>query len=211
MEFNPDLSASFTRSGSSEPGFRKNSRGVFCGDFHKQFPFYIRRRINEDVIDGTGNVAKRVATFQPFHIFSNRMDRTKGPLSLRIWPNILVPIFGAVSRSPLMQRVFEVLSAIAASPSKILVLGETGTGKEPVARTFHHLSARHEGPFMAVNCSPLPHTFLESELFSSKAGTFTGAEKDKSGRFMLAKEGTIFLNEIGELNPAFQVKLFRVL
>lgn len=116
-----------------------------------------------------------------------------------------------VSRSPLMQRVFEVLPAIAASPSTVLVLGETGTGKELVARTLHHLSPRHTGPFMAVNCAALPDTLLESELFGYKAGAFTGAGKDKPGRFMLAKGGTIFLDEIGELSPAFQVKLLRVL
>lgn len=116
-----------------------------------------------------------------------------------------------VSRSPLMQRVFEVLPAIAASPSTVLILGDTGTGKELVARTLHHLSSRCEGPFIAVNCGALPDTLLESELFGYKAGAFTGASKDKPGRFTLAKGGTIFLDEIGEVSPALQVKLLRVL
>jgi len=116
-----------------------------------------------------------------------------------------------VSRSPLMQRVFEVLPAIAASPSTVLILGETGTGKELVARTLHHLSSRCEGPFIAVNCGALPDTLLESELFGYKAGAFTGATKDKPGRFTLAKRGTIFLDEIGEVSPALQVRLLRVL
>jgi PAS domain S-box-containing protein len=115
------------------------------------------------------------------------------------------------SRSPLMQRVFEVLPAIAASPSTVLILGETGTGKELVARTLHHLSSRRSGPFIAVNCGALPDTLLESELFGYKAGAFTGANKDKPGRFTLAGEGTIFLDEIGEVSQALQVRLLRVL
>jgi len=115
------------------------------------------------------------------------------------------------SRSPLMQRLFEVLPAIAASPSTVLILGETGTGKELVARTVHSLSPRNRGPFIAVNCGALPDTLLESELFGYKAGAFTGANKDKPGRFALAKGGTIFLDEIGEISPALQVRLLRVL
>jgi len=115
------------------------------------------------------------------------------------------------SRSPLMQRLFEVLPAIALSPSTVLILGETGTGKELVARTIHSLSPRNRGPFIAVNCGALPDTLLESELFGYKAGAFTGAYKDKPGRFALAKGGSIFLDEIGEVSPALQVRLLRVL
>jgi PAS domain S-box-containing protein len=115
------------------------------------------------------------------------------------------------SRSPLMQRVFEVLPAIAASPSTVLILGETGTGKELMARTIHNLSPRRDGPFVAVNCGALPDTLLESELFGYKAGAFTGANKDKPGRFALARGGTLFLDEIGEVSPALQVRLLRVL
>ena len=115
------------------------------------------------------------------------------------------------SRSPLMQRVFEVLPPIAASSSTVLILGETGTGKELVARTIHSLSPRSRGPFIAVNCGALPDTLLESELFGYKAGAFTGANKDKPGRFALAKGGTLFLDEIGEVSPALQVRLLRVL
>ena len=115
------------------------------------------------------------------------------------------------SRSPLMQRLFEVLPAIAASPSTVLILGETGTGKELVARTIHSLSPRSQGPFIAVNCGALPDTLLESELFGYKAGAFTGANKDKPGRFALARGGTIFLDEIGDVSPALQVRLLRVL
>jgi PAS domain S-box-containing protein len=115
------------------------------------------------------------------------------------------------SRSPLMQRVFEVLPAIAVSPSTVLILGDTGTGKELMARTIHSLSPRSKGPFIAVNCGALPDTLLESELFGYKAGAFTGANKDKLGRFALGKGGTLFLDEIGEISPALQVRLLRVL
>jgi PAS domain S-box-containing protein len=118
---------------------------------------------------------------------------------------------GLVSRSPLMRRVFEVLPAIAASPGTVLVQGETGTGKELVARALHDLSPRKDGPFIAVNCGALPDTLLESELFGYKAGAFTGAVRDKPGRFAQAKGGTLFLDEIGEVSPALQVRLLRVL
>lgn len=116
-----------------------------------------------------------------------------------------------VSNSPLMQRVFEALPAIAASPSTVLVLGETGTGKELVARTIHALSPRSKGPFLALNCGALPDSLLESELFGYRAGAFTGATKDKPGRFAMARGGTLFLDEIGEVSPALQVRLLRVL
>jgi len=116
-----------------------------------------------------------------------------------------------VSRSPLMQRVCEVLPAVAASPSTVLILGETGTGKELMARTIHDLSPRRKKPFVAVNCSALPDTLLESELFGYKAGAFTGAYKNKPGRFSMAQGGTLFLDEIGEVTPALQVRLLRVL
>ena len=115
------------------------------------------------------------------------------------------------SRSPLMQRLFEVLPVIAASPSTVLIQGETGTGKELVARTLHAMSPRKDGPFVAVHCGALPDTLLESELFGYKAGAFTDARKDKPGRFALAKGGTLFLDEIGETSPALQVRLLRVL
>jgi len=116
-----------------------------------------------------------------------------------------------VTRSPIMGKILEVLPAIAASPSTVLILGETGTGKELVARTIHSLSPRRAGPFVAVNCGALPDTLLESELFGYKSGAFTGATKDKPGRFELAKGGTLFLDEIGEVSQALQVRLLRVL
>ncbi len=116
-----------------------------------------------------------------------------------------------VSHSPAMRRVLEVLPRIADSESTILVEGETGTGKELVARAVHALSPRRSGPFVAVNCGALPDTLLESELFGYKAGAFTGATRDKPGRFAIARGGTLFLDEIGEVSPSLQVRLLRVL
>jgi PAS domain S-box-containing protein len=116
-----------------------------------------------------------------------------------------------VSRSPLMEKIFEIVSAVATSISTVLVLGETGTGKELLARTIHDQSDRSSGPFIAVNCGALPDTLLESELFGYEPGAFTGATKSKAGRFELARGGTLFLDEIGDISSALQVRLLRVL
>ncbi len=116
-----------------------------------------------------------------------------------------------VSCSPLMRRIFEILPQVAASDATVLILGETGTGKELLARAIHAESRRHARPFVAVNCGALPDTLLESELFGYVKGAFTGAAADKPGRFALAEGGTVFLDEIGDISPALQVRLLRVL
>jgi len=116
-----------------------------------------------------------------------------------------------VGRSPAMIRLFEVLPQIAASASTVLIEGPSGTGKELFARAIHNLSPRKKKPFVAVNCAALPDTLLESELFGHKAGAFTDAKRDKPGRFQLAEGGTIFLDEIGDVSSAMQVRLLRVL
>jgi PAS domain S-box-containing protein len=116
-----------------------------------------------------------------------------------------------VSRSPLMKEIFDILPEVAATPATVLVTGESGTGKELVARSLHELSSRKSRPFIAINCSALPDTLLESELFGYKAGAFTDAKKDKPGTFSRAHGGTIFLDEIGDISPAMQVKLLRVI
>ncbi|PWI32426.1 Fis family transcriptional regulator [Vibrio albus] len=116
-----------------------------------------------------------------------------------------------ISHSPVMRNLFELLPAIATSPSTVLIQGETGTGKELLARAIHDMSPRAEKPFIAVNCGALPDNLLESELFGYKKGAFTGAIQDKPGRFALADGGTLFLDEIGEISPALQVRLLRVL
>jgi PAS domain S-box-containing protein len=116
-----------------------------------------------------------------------------------------------VSRSPSMDKIFKILPQVAESDSNILIQGETGTGKELMARAIHNLSPRRGKPFVAINCGALPETLLESELFGYKAGAFTNATKDKPGRFAVAEGGTILLDEIGDLSKAFQVRLLRVL
>jgi PAS domain S-box-containing protein len=122
------------------------------------------------------------------------------------------PIKGDLtSRSPAMRPILEILPTVASSSAVILIEGETGTGKEVTARTIHRLSPQAEGPFVALNCGALPDTLLESELFGYKKGAFTGADRDKIGRFKQADGGTLFLDEIGEISPAMQVKLLRVL
>lgn len=115
------------------------------------------------------------------------------------------------SRNPRMGRLLDLLPTVADSEAAVLVRGETGTGKEVLARALHRLSPAAPGPFVAVNCGALPDTLLESELFGYKKGAFTGADKDKAGRFALAENGTLFLDEIGDVTPALQVKLLRVL
>jgi transcriptional regulator with PAS, ATPase and Fis domain len=115
------------------------------------------------------------------------------------------------SKNYQMLQLFDILPDIAASASTVLIEGESGTGKELVARAIHNLSPRKRQPFIAVNCGALPDTLLESELFGYKAGAFTGANKDKPGRFHLAENGTLFLDEIGDITPAMQVKLLRVI
>jgi PAS domain S-box-containing protein len=116
-----------------------------------------------------------------------------------------------VSRSRLMKKIFAVLPQIAESDSTVLIEGDTGTGKEIMAKALHDLSMRREKPFIAINCGALPDTLLESELFGYKAGAFTNATGDKPGYFAMADGGTILLDELGETSPAFQVKLLRVL
>jgi PAS domain S-box-containing protein len=116
-----------------------------------------------------------------------------------------------VGRSAAMQRLFELLPQVADSFSTVLIEGESGTGKELVARALHNLSPRSKRRFVALNCGALPDTLLESELFGYKAGAFTDAKRDKPGRLAVANRGTLFLDEIGDVSPAMQTRLLRVL
>jgi sigma-54 dependent transcriptional regulator, acetoin dehydrogenase operon transcriptional activator AcoR len=116
-----------------------------------------------------------------------------------------------ISKSPLMAKIFALLPEVARTDSTVLIEGESGTGKELVARALHTLSRRAKGPFVALNCGALPDTLLESELFGHTAGAFTDARRDRLGRFALAEKGTLFLDEIGDISPALQVRLLRVL
>lgn len=116
-----------------------------------------------------------------------------------------------IGKSEAMRTVFELTLRIAASNSTVLITGESGTGKELIARTIHDRSRRAGQPFVAVNCGAIPEDLLENELFGHVRGAFTGAQQSRTGRFMTAKEGTIFLDEIGETTPRLQAKLLRVL
>ena len=118
---------------------------------------------------------------------------------------------GLVGSSPQMKRIFELVEGVAYSTSTVLIQGESGTGKELVARAIHHRSPRRSRPFVAINCSALTDTLLESELFGHEKGSFTGATSTKRGLFEVSDGGSIFLDEIGEVPPPTQVKLLRVL
>ncbi len=123
-----------------------------------------------------------------------------------------VPSFqGVVGRSPAMHRIFRLIELLEESDSTVLITGESGTGKELVARAVHATSRRASGPFVAVNCAALPGDLLESELFGHVRGAFTGAVRDRAGRFEMAAGGTLFLDEIGDLGPALQGKILRAL
>ena len=120
-------------------------------------------------------------------------------------------VFGMVGNSAAMRRVLDRVARVAATDATVLVLGETGTGKELIARAIHAGSARAKRPFVRVNCGVLSESLVASELFGHERGSFTGATERRKGRFELANGGTIFLDEVGELSPALQVALLRVL
>jgi PAS domain S-box-containing protein len=151
--------------------------------------------------DRNGNIIGGVETFRDLSLVEELRRELEGRFQAG----------DMVSASPSMRRIFDMIPAVAGSESTVLIQGETGTGKEVLARAIHYESRRREGPFIAVNCGALPDTLLESELFGYRKGAFTGAETDKPGRFALAEGGTLFLDEIGEISPAVQVRLLRVL
>jgi two-component system NtrC family response regulator len=141
--------------------------------------------------------AKRELTNQ-VRALRRRLERSEGNAQL-------------VGGGRMMQRVSQLIAKVAPTNSTVLILGETGTGKELVARAVHDQSLRHEKPFVAVNCGGLPESLIESELFGHRKGAFTGADDHRVGLFEVAHGGTVFLDEIGELPKAMQAKLLRVL
>ncbi len=151
--------------------------------------------------DSKGKVIGGVETFRDMSMIEELRKEIEGRYSCA----------DIISQSHKMQNLFAVLPNIAESSTTVLIEGESGTGKELFARAIHNLSFRRDKPFVVVNCASLPEALLESELFGYKAGAFTDAKKDKPGRFALAEGGTIFLDEIGDISLAVQVRLLRVL
>lgn len=149
----------------------------------------------------TGEVLGGVETFRDHSVVEALRKRLDGRFQ----------IGDIVSRSDAMHEILAILPMVAESGSTVLLEGETGTGKELMARAIHNASPRKKKPFVAINCSALPDTLLESELFGYKSGAFTNAVKDKLGYFAVTEGGTILLDEIGDTSAAFQVKLLRVL
>ena len=119
--------------------------------------------------------------------------------------------FSIIGESPQIREVLDIVARVASSQSTVMIYGESGTGKELIARALHLNSPRKSKPFIAVNCAAIPHDLLESELFGYEKGAFTGALSARVGRIELANQGTIFFDEIGDMPPALQVKLLRVL
>lgn len=151
--------------------------------------------------DKDGNIAGGAETFRDLSEVVELRKELSGKFNLESF----------VTRSPAMRKILDIIPSIHSIGTTILIQGETGTGKEVLAKSIHESGNRAKKPFIAINCGALPDTLLESELFGYKKGAFTGAITDKPGRFSLAGDGTIFLDEIGEISPALQVRLLRVL
>jgi len=151
--------------------------------------------------DENGRVIGGVETFRDLSVVEELRKELEGRHSF----------FDIISKNQEMQRLFGILEQVAESNTTILLVGESGTGKELFAKAIHSLGPRKNGPMITLNCGALPDTLLESELFGYKAGAFTDAKKDKPGRLALAEGGTLFLDEIGDISPALQIRLLRVL
>ncbi len=151
--------------------------------------------------DSSGNLQGGVETFRDLTLVETLRKEVEKSYSFE----------DMISRNPQMREIFSILPDVAMSDTTVLIEGESGTGKELLAKALHNLSGRADGPLVTVNCGAIPDTLLESELFGYKAGAFTDAKRDKPGRFAQADGGTIFLDEIGDITPALQVRLLRVL
>jgi len=152
-----------------------------------------------------GTIAHSVRLYHTYLGEKDRSESLRGELRARYsLPNM-------IGDSDKMQEVFRMVSKVATSQATVLLRGESGTGKELIAHALHYQGARPKGPFVAINCAALPENLLEAELFGYEKGAFTGAVAHKPGRFELARGGTIFLDEVGDVSPALQAKLLRVL
>jgi len=153
------------------------------------------------LIDEQNKIIGGVETFRDLSFYKNVNEEL----------NLKYSFANMIGKDKKMQEIYSLLQTISPTSTTILIMGETGTGKELVARAIHHNSPRKDKPFIKVDCASLPETLLESELFGYKKGAFTDARTDKPGKFELADSGTIFLDEIGNIPPSIQSKLLRVL
>ncbi len=158
--------------------------------------------------DNDGGIIGAVETIKDMSEVVRQQDEI---LNLRRTLHLEDGYHGIVGRAPVMQSMFEMIENVALSEAPVLVNGESGTGKELVARAIHEASDRKDKPYIKVNCAALNENLLESELFGHAKGAYTGADRSRIGRFEAAHQGTIFLDEIGDIPPATQVKLLRVL
>ena len=195
-----------------------------CSVFHDQNPhsfmLFLQRALPRELIQQFVDTPKCDYLATPFND-TELMVRVREALefkrlsqeaqSLRGESNIIYNTRGFVAESPAIHEVLSLAERVAAHDTTVLITGETGTGKELIAGAIHYNSARADNAFVKVNCAALPETLLESELFGHERGAFTGAEKQRIGRFEQAHEGTILLDETGEMSEATQVKLLRVL
>jgi len=174
----------------------QNQRCYFVDTEGSRIPISVSAAV---LYDSTGKVLGGVETFRDLSEIESLRIRLGSRSN------------GINSQSPAMQQVLAMVPVLADNPTSVLIQGETGTGKEVIARAIHNEGPRRSKPFVAINCGALPDHLLESELFGYKKGAFTGADRDKPGRFALVRDGTLFLDEIGEISPAMQVRLLRVL
>lgn len=175
-----------------------SSSGYIISSDKKKVPITVSTSL---LIDDKNDVIGGVETFRDHSL----VEELRKELAVKFKAEDMI------SNSDTMKNIFHLLPKVSDSDASVLIEGETGTGKELLARAIHTMSARKDKPFIAINCGALPDTLLESELFGYKKGAFTNAVKDKPGQFSLADGGTIFLDEIGDTSPAFQVSLLRVL
>ncbi|MGY5449543.1 nif-specific transcriptional activator NifA [Agarivorans sp. MS3-6] len=154
-------------------------------------------------------IAKSVLLAKDVAVQTNQLEAERDRLRRKVRSNYSLD--NIVGHSQVMRRVFEQIRLVSKWDSTVLIRGESGTGKELIANAIHYNSPRATGPFIKLNCAALPDNLLESELFGHEKGAFTGAVKQRKGRFEMADGGTLFLDEIGEISAAFQAKLLRVL
>ncbi len=187
----------------------------------KQLPFlYISANTNQSTLEAVKATHPYGFMVKPFRekdlivmldIAKYRFDQERGTLAENHIEEENQEIEGIIGSSPLLKEVIEKIKIVAPAETSVLILGESGTGKERAANAIHELSGRKSNPIVIVNCAALPHSLIESELFGHEKGAFTGANSMRIGKFEQAHEGTIFLDEIGELPLDSQVKLLRVL